>query len=235
MRLPAPGKTFEAVVGVDSNEQTGGGRGSVIFSVQIGGKEVFRSAVLKEGMPPVPVKIDLAGAKEFVLEVNDSGDGISCDQADWADAKITLADGRSIWLADLPMAGGPAVADPNNPPFSFIYDGQPSSQFLKNWKLERASKPLDPQRTQRTLTYTDPKTGLVVRALGSSTAIFPRSSGRCTSRTPARRRRRSSKTSKRSTCGSRGGTTASSCCTTRWAVHAAERLRAGRDSLAAEE
>ena len=37
VRLPGPGKTFSAVVGVDSNVQTIGGRGSVVFSVRVGG------------------------------------------------------------------------------------------------------------------------------------------------------------------------------------------------------
>ena len=173
VRLPAAGKTFEAVVGLDSNEQTSGGHGSVIFAVEVDGKEAFRSAVLKEGMPPVPVKIDLGGAKEFVLDVSDSGDGIACDQADWADAKITLADGQVLWLAELPMAGGPAVADPENPPFSFVYDGQPSSTLLKGWEVQRASRALDPQRTERTLIYTDPKTGLIVRLVGIEYRDFP--------------------------------------------------------------
>ena len=62
VRLPSSGKTFEAVVGVDSNEQTIGGQGSVEFVVQIDGKEAFRSTVLKEGMPAVQVRVDLAGA-----------------------------------------------------------------------------------------------------------------------------------------------------------------------------
>ena len=173
VRLPSPGKTFEALVGVDSNEQTVGGRGSVVFTVLVGGKEAFRSEVLREGMPPVPVKVDLAGAKEFVIAVGDSGDGFACDQADWADARVALADGKSVWISDLPMAGGPAVIDPAGPPLSFVYDGRPSSEFLKDWKLERTSKPLDAQRTQRTLTYTDPKTGLVVRVVGVEYRDFP--------------------------------------------------------------
>ena len=33
IRLPAPGRSFTALVGIDSNEQTSGGRGSVNFSV----------------------------------------------------------------------------------------------------------------------------------------------------------------------------------------------------------
>ena len=115
VRLPGPGKTFEAQVGLDTNEQTVGGRGSVVFGVEVGGKEAFRSEVLREGMPPVPVNVELGGATEFVLQVGDSGDGISCDQADWAEARITLSDGQVVWLDELPAAVGPTLAEVGNP------------------------------------------------------------------------------------------------------------------------
>ena len=65
VRLPGPGKSFTAVVGVDSNPQTTGGRGSVVFSVNVGGKSAFRSEVLHEGQAGVPVHVDLGGASEF--------------------------------------------------------------------------------------------------------------------------------------------------------------------------
>jgi hypothetical protein len=54
--LPGPGKTFTAVVGVDSNPQTVGGRGSIVFSVSIGGQQAFRSPMLREGL--AGVKLD---------------------------------------------------------------------------------------------------------------------------------------------------------------------------------
>ena len=163
VRLPGPGRRFDAVAGVDTNEQTMGGRGSVVFSVSAGGRELFRSGVLREGMPGVPVRADLEGARQLVLEVEDAGDGISCDQADWADARVVLADGTVAWLGDLPMEDARRAAYPTDPPFSFVYDGQPSAELLPSWKLERASRKLDQERTAHTLTYADPRTGLVVR------------------------------------------------------------------------
>ena len=173
VRLPSPGKVFEAILGVDSNEQTAGGKGSVVFAVQMAGTNAFQSGVLREGMTPVPVKVGLGGAREFVLEVRDAGDGVSCDQADWAEARISLADGTTLWLADLPMAGGPAVADPATPPFSFVYGGKPSAELLKTWKAERSAKALDDQRIERVVTYTDPETGLVIRCVGIGYRDFP--------------------------------------------------------------
>ncbi len=131
---------------------------------------------MREGMPGVPVEADLAGAKEFVLEVGDGGDGISCDQADWADARVVLADGSTVWLGDLPISGifgtyGGGYG--TEPFFSFTYDGKPSSELLRTWTLKRERQSLDAQRTQHTLTYTDPKTGLVVRCVGIEYRDFP--------------------------------------------------------------
>jgi alpha-galactosidase len=163
VRLPAPGKTFSACVGVDSNSQTHGGRGSVVFSVTVAGKEAFRSKVMREGTGAEHVSLDLGGATEFLLEVGDAGDGIACDQADWADAKIALADGRILWLGDLPIIeGGVPPAMSTDLPFSFSYGGQPSASLLRGWRLDHHVKELDGQRTERTLTWTDPKTQLAL-------------------------------------------------------------------------
>jgi alpha-galactosidase len=176
VRLPGAGKTFSAIAGIDSNEQTRSGHGSVVFSVTVGGKNVFRSEVMREGMAGVPVEADLAGAKELVLEVGDGGDGIACDQADWANARVMLADGNTVWLGDLPISGiygAYARTYGTEPFFSFTYDGKPSSELLRSWPLKRESRSLDAQRTQHTLSYTDPKTGLLVRCVGIAYRDFP--------------------------------------------------------------
>ena len=172
VRLPAGGKTFTATAGVDSNENTRPGHGSVVFSVTVGGKSLFHSDVQREGMPAVPVRVDLAGATEFALEVGDGGDGISCDQADWADARVTLADGQTVWLGEMPIVTAPSTYT-TEPFFSFTYGGKPSAELLKAWELKRASRRLDAQRMERTLTYSDPKTGLVVRCVGIEYGDFP--------------------------------------------------------------
>ncbi len=50
--------------------------------------------------------------------------------------------------------------------FSFTYDRKPSNELLATWKVERTSRKLDERRTEHTLSYTDPKTGLVLRCAG---------------------------------------------------------------------
>jgi alpha-galactosidase len=166
--LPSAGATFTSVIGVDNNDNTKGGGGSIIFSVEAGGKEVFRSDVLRGGgKPGVPIRVDLSGAKEFALNISDAGDGISCDQGDWADAKVVLADGNEIWLGDMPIIAG--IGRPLykrmvfKPPFSFVYGDRTSDELLGFWKFEETTKELDANRTRRTQTDTDPNTGLVVR------------------------------------------------------------------------
>ncbi|MGE5612417.1 MAG: NPCBM/NEW2 domain-containing protein [Bacillota bacterium] len=166
VRLPGQAKTLDAIIGVDHNSDTSGGRGSVTFSVEAGGKRLYQSPVLHGGQEGIPVHLDLSGAKEFTLYVDDAGDGIACDQSDWAEARVTLADGKELWLGELPFV----VAEPRKrlaslPPFTFVYGGQASDALLGNWRFDRiavAGAPGDLLRRQ-TLTYTDEKTGLQVR------------------------------------------------------------------------
>ena len=184
VRLPAPGTTFTAIIGVDSNEQTSGGRGSVDFSVSVDDAEKFRSGVMREGMASKQVQVELGGATEFVLQVDPTPDGIACDQADWAEAKVTLTDRRELWLADLPLNDERArrlfSADP---PFSFVYEGRPSAEWLKDWPLTRSSRKVERGQSgphvrgqppiEHTLTWTHPRTSLEVRCVAVEYQDFP--------------------------------------------------------------
>ncbi len=166
--LESPGRTFSAVVGLDSNEQTLPGLGSVVFSVTVGDKAAFHSPVLREGMQGLPVNVDLGGATSFVLEAGDAGDGIASDHADWAEAKVVLADGRELWLGDLPEA-----SQGDYLPFSFIYGGTPSGWLLPLWDRKEETRTLGTNRERRTTTWTDPKTGLEVRCESVEYMDFP--------------------------------------------------------------
>ncbi len=174
VRLPGPAESFTAMVGIDSNEQTSGGRGSVDFSVSVGGAEKFRSGVRREGMAGKAVKVALGGATEFILQIDETPDGISCDQSDWAEAKVILKDGRELWLADLPLK---EVTERSlfsgEPPFSFTYDGKSSAELLKTWGTNRSSRKLDQHRTEHTLVYTDPKSALTLRCVVIEYHDFP--------------------------------------------------------------
>lgn len=173
VHLPGPGKAFEAVVGVDSNEQTSGGRGSVVFSVRVNNAEAWHSEVLREGLPPVPVRVDLKGATRLELVVDDAGDGISCDQSDWAEARVVLEDGSSLWLGEMPLETVSRAPYSSRPIFSFEYGGTSSAELLAKWPVTRTSAPIDGQRTRHTFVYRDPDTGLEVRCEGIAYQDFP--------------------------------------------------------------
>jgi alpha-galactosidase len=173
VRLPGPGKMFRATIGVDLNEHTSGGTGSVIFSITVNGETRYTSEVMRGTMPGIPIEIPLDGATEFLLEISDAGDGISCDQADWAEARAVLESGDTVWIDALPMPGGPVLAEAGRLPFSFLYGGLPSAELLAAWPLARDRVELDAQRTQHTLLWRDPKTSLEVRCVAVEYKDFP--------------------------------------------------------------
>jgi hypothetical protein len=65
-----------------------GNSGSVTFSVVADGVAVYTSPVLTGASAPLPVDVDVAGARVVDLVVGDSGDGNGLDHADWADAGL---------------------------------------------------------------------------------------------------------------------------------------------------
>lgn len=60
-----------------------------------------------------------------------------------------------------------------NLPFSFVYGGKRSGELLPTWKVQRQTHKLGSRRTERIISYTDPKTGLVVRCVAVQYSDFP--------------------------------------------------------------
>ena len=58
-------------------------------------------------------------------------------------------------------------------PFSFTYGGKSSADLLKTWNPSESHSKLDGERTEHTLTYTDPQSGLAVRCVGVEYCDFP--------------------------------------------------------------
>ncbi|MDO4586123.1 MAG: alpha-galactosidase [Planctomycetia bacterium] len=175
IRLPKPGKKLTAIIGVDHNGDTSGGRGSIQFSVESSGQKIFESGIMRGGEAGVPIEVDLNNAKEFKLLVSDAGDGISCDQADWALATVLLDDNSTIQLGDLRVneQEDDQTYEPNYP-FSFIYNGKPSASFLKDWNLESATQ-INKEKNirEKTLIFTEPDGPLQVICKVTDYLDFP--------------------------------------------------------------
>ena len=165
--LPRGAKAFKAMVGIDNNYDTQGVHGSVQFSVEIAGKEVYRSRTLKGSDEAAAVDVAIPeGARELVLKVDTTPDGPAYDQADWADARIVMKDGRVVWLT-----GDDSFMEPSLP-FAFVYGGANAKELLKTWTRTVASSD-ETDRVRHRVVWTDPKTKLQVTAVVSCFKRYP--------------------------------------------------------------
>jgi alpha-galactosidase len=164
VRLPPGATRFDAQVGIDNNYDTAGTKGSSEFIVEADGGPLFKSPVLRGGGEPVPVSVDLTGAKTLTLKVTDGGDGPGWDQADWAEAALTLSNGNKVLLNELPVLDSQLAArSESDLPFSFIYGGKSSRDLLKTWP-RTVTEPTSPAKGRKLtrITWKDPQTGLEV-------------------------------------------------------------------------
>jgi len=77
--------TFEAEIGVQKQAQN---IGTVVFQVFVGDEKRFDSGVMRESDPARKISVPIAGAEDMRLVVTDAGDGITCDCANWANARL---------------------------------------------------------------------------------------------------------------------------------------------------
>src|SRR5664280_794593 len=89
--LHGKAEEFSAAVGIDDETER---QGTVVFKIIGDGKELWNSGVMRGGEGPTNVSVDLHGVKTLLLAVGDAGDDINSDHADWAEAKITMTEGR---------------------------------------------------------------------------------------------------------------------------------------------
>jgi len=85
VQLGGCAKAFQAAVGVDDETN---GVGSVQFFVLADGKELAKSPVLHAGDAPHIFDVNLRDVRELILVVEDGGDGINYDHADWGGARL---------------------------------------------------------------------------------------------------------------------------------------------------
>ncbi len=180
VQVPSGARRFQAILGVDGNDvgyYSNAERGSVVASVVIGAKELYRSPLLHEGLSGIPLDIDLHGAQQFSIRLEAVGVRsptyqAEWDQADWADAKLTLTNGQVQPLSELPIGPLPRQ-DSTEPPFSFQLGGKPSSTLLPAWQIQREQHRLDNTRTEYTFSYTDPSSALSIRGVAVLYDDFP--------------------------------------------------------------
>ena len=96
-------EAFDALVAIDDDAKGAGsgksyGQPTAQFRVWADGRVVWSSGNLKLGQQPVAAHVELAGAKEIVLETTGGSEWTAYDaaNADWLDARFTCADDAKL-------------------------------------------------------------------------------------------------------------------------------------------
>jgi hypothetical protein len=74
--------------------------GSVVFQVFVDSVKRFDSGVMRKRDPARHIRVPVRGARLLRLVVTDAGDGITCDGANWAEARLTRDPARPRPSAD---------------------------------------------------------------------------------------------------------------------------------------
>ena len=151
VRVPVKAKRLTGWCGINQSPLAEAHPNPGVFSVEVGGKTVWRSGEQRVSDPPARVDIKLAGCREFTLRVQ--AGNIDYVHAVWADMQVELTNG---WVARIGNAGD------LNPGFSFVYGGVPSSALLRGWSLKEQRVNGGDGVILHRITRTDPKTGLAV-------------------------------------------------------------------------
>jgi hypothetical protein len=83
---------FTSWIGIDDEV---GRRGSAVFAVEVDGVRRYTSPRIRGTHTARQISVDLTGARTLRLLVQNSGDGARYDNAAWAQARLTPADGTS--------------------------------------------------------------------------------------------------------------------------------------------
>jgi len=193
IRAPGPIRTIRAFAGLDDNPATrasAANRGApkrLLFSVEAGGREVWRGGPVGLNDQPLAVEGAGGGSEDVVLKVAETSGRIEYAHADWAGLEITLADG-SVWRLD----GGPFAAQwlpVCSPPFSFRIGGKDSGEAMRNWSFSSQRAPEDENAVRDVCAWRDPHSGVEIEAEILTHRGFPavewvlrfRNTGECSS------------------------------------------------------
>jgi alpha-galactosidase len=175
IRANQPIRRLRAWVGMDDNPDSrshnAGSPARLIFAVEAGGRELWRSPALGVTTPAVRVDLAVHPATELLLKVWDVAGDITLAHADWADVELELADGAMGRFATGALATQWLPVD--RPPFSFRLGGRPGAEQIGGWQTTRSSRPAAEGVTTQVSTWHDPQTGLECEMEVQTFAGFP--------------------------------------------------------------
>jgi alpha-galactosidase len=149
IRLPAGVRRLTGLCGINDSPETRANSKALTFSVEIEGREVWRSGPQRVSDPPARFDADLAGHKQFTLMVKGP---INYAHADWVDLKVALSNGNRLVIGRASSGGQVG--------FSFDYNGKSSHDLLRTWRVKQQRRMMKNEIVMRRIICTDPKTGL---------------------------------------------------------------------------
>jgi hypothetical protein len=161
VKLTQPAARFRADVGLDPTSD--GTHTAVRFRVEAGDKTIFASEFIKTSRAALNLDVPLDGAQTFRLVVEAAPGSEFPGRGNWADARVLLHNGSQLWLDELADQWEVST----DLPFSFTLNGQPSRDFLGQWKHSIQLEQVDEKKLRRTVKLQDPVTGLEVRAVAT--------------------------------------------------------------------
>ena len=126
---------FTATIGADAGMEIAR-HGSVRFSVFADGRRVFRSPVHRFGNAAERIDVPLRGAKRVILWVDDAGDGLRNDIADWCEADFEVMPGttlRPVQYETVPEQFGilsPKIGDEPHLNAPYVFGVRPTHPLL---------------------------------------------------------------------------------------------------------
>ena len=126
-------KTLSGLAGADDNTPFAC---NLQFKILGDRKELWRSGIMRKGDPAKPFNIDLSGIDKVLLLVEECGDGMMYDRADWLNVKFTtLGDVQPIPVWPKPIAKEKYILTPQSPDAPQInnpltYGARPGNPFL---------------------------------------------------------------------------------------------------------
>ncbi len=149
---------IQGFAGVDENNASRGRSGTQqIFTIEANGKVLWQSPTLTLNDAPVVFDVPLGDSTSVILKSRElRQNNLEFSHSDWAESVITMTDGRKVKLGQVDKKNmlAPAI------PFTFVYDGKPSSELLYGWQKTAKSDTLADGCVLHTVTWRDPATRL---------------------------------------------------------------------------
>ncbi len=166
IRASHPLARITAYGGIDDYAITRGVEARIVLTVEVKGKEIWRSSILDSSNPAVEIDVELGGGHEFTLKSFEVTGNQGLAHVDWVNPQVTLENGTVL---DLVIADGLAPQIP----FDFQYGERSAQAFFRDCEVTLAPVTRGPGKAIYHATYRDRVTQLALSLELTAYSDFP--------------------------------------------------------------